>query len=140
MKKIITSVLALAMIVTMLFTFVACSSYNAIKSDFEDAGWTLLNEDDEKTGEIQTDDGVITYTIHTFQPESEGGLLGGIVSTAKTAIVWEFSSDKDLEKAIGESETLKGLISDAQNSEYVNGNCVLTSFSGEAKDIFNKSK
>ncbi len=139
MKKIVTSVLALLMIATMLFTFVACSSYSAIERDFKNAGWELVNEDNEKTGEIQTDDGVITYTIHTFQPESEG-VLGGLVSTAKTAIVWEFSSDKDLEKAIGESETLKALISDAQNSDYVNGNCVLTSFSGEAKDIFNQSK
>ena len=139
MKKIITSVFALVMIATMLFTFVACSSYSAIEKDFEDAGWKLVNEGEEKTGEIKTDDGVITYTIHTFQPESEG-LLGGITSALSTAIVWEFSSDKDLEKAIGESETLKALISDAQNSDYVNGNCVLTSFSGDAKEIFNQSK
>lgn len=137
MKKIVTFALALVMIATMLFTFVACSSYGAIESDFKAAGWKLVGESEEKT--IETKNGTITYTIHTFQPEPEG-VFGGLTSTLKTAIVWEFGSDKDIAEAIENNDTLKNLISDAQNSDFVNGNCVLVSFSGDAKDIFNESK
>lgn len=139
MKKIITSVLALVMIATMLFTFVACSSYNAIKKDFEDAGYVLQNADNETTGEIKTDDGVITYTIHTFKKEGSG-IIGGITSALSTATVWEFSSDKDLNKALEESETIKGILKDAQQSKIVNGNCVLVTINPEAIEIFGQSK
>lgn len=134
MKKILTSVLAVALIAVMLFTFVGCSSYSAIKSDFEDAGYTLQNADNEPTGEIKTDDGVITYTIHTFK--KEGGLLSGLT----TAIIWEFSSDKDLAKAMEASETIKGILKDAQESKMVNGNCILMTINPDAVEIFGQSK
>ena len=139
MKKILTSVLAVALIAVMLFTFVGCSSYSAIKSDFEDAGYTLQNADNEPTGEIKTDDGVITYTIHTFKKEGEG-LLGGITSALSTAVVWEFSSDKDLAKAMEASETIKGILKDAQESKMVNGNCILMTINPDAIEIFGQSK
>ena len=139
MKKILTSVLAVALIAVMLFTFVGCSSYSAIKSDFEDAGYTLQDADNEPTGEIKTDDGVITYTIHTFKKEGEG-LLGGITSALSTAVVWEFSSDKDLAKAMETNEEMKALLADAQESKLVNGNCFLMTINPDAVEIFGQSK
>lgn len=141
--KILALMLVMAMSVMML---ASCSKYGSIKSDFEDAGYTLQNPDNEPTGEIKTDDGVITYTIHTFQKEAEkgdnplGNIAGAIGEGLSTAVVWEFGSDDDLASAIENSETLKGLIKDAQNSDYVNGNCVLTTVNPTAVEIFKASK
>ena len=139
MKNVI-KVLALSMVVVLsVLMLVSCSTYGKIQSAFEDAGYTLQNADNEKTGEIKTEDGVITYTIHTFQKEGEG-ILGSITQGLSTAVVWEFGSDADLAAALEESETLKGLIKDAQNSDYVNGNCVLTTINPDAVEIFKGTK
>ncbi len=141
--RIFALVLVLVMSITCL---VSCSTYGSIKKAFEKEGYTLQNADNEPTGEIETDDGVITYTIHTFQKESEKGegildnIVGGITEGLSTAVVWEFSSDKDLNKALEESETLKGIVKDAQNSDYVNGNCVLTTINPKAVEIFKGTK
>jgi hypothetical protein len=139
MKNVI-KVLALSMVVVLsVLMLVSCSTYGKIEKAFVDGGYTLQNADKEATGTIKTENGEITYTIHTFQKEGEG-LLGGITQGLSTAIVWEFSSDADLMAAIEESETLKGLIKDAQNSDYVNGNCVLTTINPEAVEIFKGTK
>ena len=37
----------------------------------------------------------------------------------------EFNSTDDMNKKIDESETLKGMIKDVQNSDFVNKNCIL---------------
>ena len=134
--RIVALVLVLAMSVMML---ASCSTYKSIKSDFEDAGYTLQNEDNEKTGTITTDDGDITYTIHTFQKEGDG-ILGGITSALSTAIVWEFKSDKELAKAMADNEDMKDALEEAQESELVNGNCFLMTINPDAIEIFNQSK
>lgn len=134
--RIVALVLVLAMSVMML---ASCSTYKSIKSDFEDAGYTLQNEDNEKTGTITTDDGDITYTIHTFQKEGDG-ILGGITSALSTAVVWEFKSDKELAKAMADNEDMKDALEEAQESELVNGNCFLMTINPDAIEIFNQSK
>ena len=139
MKNVI-KVLALSMVVVLsVLMLVSCSTYGKIQGAFEDAGYVLQNADKEATGEIKTENGVITYTIHTFQKEGEG-LLGGITQALSTAVVWEFGSDEDLMAAIEESETLKGMIKDAQDSDYINGNCVLTTLNADAVEIFKGTK
>ena len=146
MKNTIKIVALMLVLIVSIACLVSCSTYGSIKKAFEKEGYTLQNADNEPTGEVKTDDGVIKYTIHTFQKESEksdsivGSIIGGIAQGASTAVVWEFSSDKDLEKAIAESETLKGIIKDSQDSEYVNGNCVLTTINPEAVEIFKGTK
>lgn len=134
--RIVALMLVLAMSVMML---ASCSKYKSIKGDFEDAGYTLQNADSEKTGTIKTDDGEITYTIHTFQKEGEG-LLGSLTELASTAIVWEFASDKDLAKAMADNEDMKKALEKAQESELVNGNCFLMTINPTAIEIFNLSK
>lgn len=134
--RIVALVLVLAMSVMML---ASCSKYKSIKSDFEDAGYTLQNEDNEKTGTITTDDGDITYTIHTFQKEGDG-ILGGITSALSTAVVWEFKSDKELAKAMADNEDMKDALEKAQESDLVNGNCFLMTINPDAIEIFNQSK
>ena len=142
MKKTIRVLALTLVLVLMACTLASCSTYGAIKKAFEKEGYTLQNADNEKTGEIKTDDGVITYTIHTFQKEAEGGegvlgnIIGGISQAASTAIIWEFGSDKDLQKAIEESDDIKAVLKDAQESDYVNGNCVLMTLNSAAVEIF----
>ena len=136
MKNVI-KVLALSMVVVLsVLMLVSCSSYGKIESAFKKADYTLKGEE---TGTIETEDGAITYTIHTFQKEGEG-LLGGLTQALSTAVVWEFSSSADLAAALEESETLKGIIKDLQNSDYVNGNCVLTTVNPDALEIFKGTK
>lgn len=138
--KTFTKILALALVVVMsVVMLVSCSTYGKIEKAFEDAGYTLQNADNEKTGTIETDDGVITYTIHTFQKEGEG-ILGGITQGLSTAVVWEFGSDKDLAKAMAENEDMMKLLEDAQESDLVNGNCFLMTLNPDAVEIFKGTK
>lgn len=143
MKKM-TKWLALALVAVMLLTtLVSCgSAFGKIKKNFEDAGYTYISESDDgtaKTIAAELKEGNLECTVHFFKGEGKG-LLGVDVF----AMVLEFSSDKELAKAFEEngSATLKGLIKDAQESEYVRDNCVLIALTvtkqAEMKDIFNK--
>lgn len=143
MKKTV-KIIALAMaLVLCTLALVSCSSFGSIKSNFEKNGYELKNEDNEATGTVKLEDGEITYTIHTFQVKKEesdsalGTIIGGITQGLSTAIVWEFDSDKDLKKAMDENEDIKKLLADAEESKYVNGNCILMTINPDAVKIFN---
>ena len=135
---------AFALVAVMMLTVLAsCSSFNAIKKNFEDAGYTL-KEADDKTNKIvaSLDEGEISVTAHRFVKEGEG--LVGVLGLDYNALVLEFGSDADLQKAISENETVKGYIKDAQESQLVRGNCVLIPLSieklNEMLEVFNKGK
>ena len=134
--KNIVKITALALVlVTVLCLLVSCgSTFGGIKANFERNNYELKSSEG---GKITSEDGKeLTYTIHTFQKKSDGGLLGGISSALSTAIVWEFGSNADLTAALSESETLKGLLKDAQQSDLVNGNCVLLTINPDAIKLF----
>lgn len=144
MKKM-TKLLALALVAVMLLTtLVSCgSSFGKIKKNFEDAGYTYISENDDskaKTIAAELEEGNLECTVHFFKGDGKG--LLGLADVY--AMVLEFKSDKELAKAFAEdgSETLKGMIKDAQNSEYVRDNCVLIALTitqqDEMKEIFNK--
>ena len=147
MKKM-TKYLALAMVAVMLLmTLVSCgSSFGKIKKNFEKEGYTYVSEDSEgnstaKAITAEMEKGNLDCTVHFFKTKKEGMLL----DYSLYCMVLEFSSDKELAKALEEegSETLKGLIKDAQESEYVRDNCVLIPLAwGDNADamveIFNK--
>ena len=128
MKRIFTAALAMLLVLASVLTLASCgSTFGTIKANFEKAGYELveLTESEMETlgdfvsGKIETEEGVITYSIHAFKKST--GLLSGL----SLSFVFEFGSDADLMKAVNESETLKGMIKDAQDSDYVYGNCVL---------------
>jgi len=144
MKKM-TKWLALALVAVMLLTtLVSCgSSFGKIKKNFEDAGYTYISESDDgtaKTIAAELENGNLECTVHFFKTEVKVVL----VDVPVYAMVLEFKSDKELAKAFEEngSATLKGLIKDAQESEYVRDNCVLVALTltqqDEMKEIFNK--
>ena len=143
--KTMTKLTALALVVVMMLTtLVSCgSSFNKIKKNFEEAGYTYVSKDADGNSTAQTitaelEEGNLNCTVHVFKGDK--GFLGADVY----AMVLEFKSDKELAKAFSEegSETLKGLIKDAQNSECVRDNCVLIALTitqqDEMKEIFNK--
>lgn len=144
MKKM-TKLLAVALVAIMLLTtLVSCgSAFGKIKKNFEEAGYTYVSKDADGNSTAQTitaelEEGNLNCTVHVFKGDK--GFLGADVY----AMVLEFKSDKELAKAFSEegSETLKGMIKDAQNSEYVRDNCVLIALTitqqDEMKEIFNK--
>lgn len=116
--------IAVALVAVMLVaTLVSCvSSFGGIKKNFEKNGYTYVEDtDSEKTAKTITaelEEGDISCTAHLFKTD---GLFGVDVY----ALVLEFGSDKDMQEAISESGTIKGFISDIQDSELVNGNCIL---------------
>ena len=136
MKKTIRITAIVLALVLCVLTLASCSSFRSIKRSFEKNGYELTSSDNEKTGEIKTEDGTLTYTIHVFQREGTG-LLGNLTEALSTAIVWEFDSDKDLEKALESSEEIKAVLEDAAESDFVNGNCVLMTINPDAVKIFN---
>ena len=117
MKRKVTLLTVLMLTLSMLFALTACSSYGSIKKAYEDAGYTeseSVQEYQDEIVEAMGEDYENVCTIHLFTKD----LLD-------FALILEFHSTKDLEEAYESSETLKGLVKDLQNSDLVNGNCVL---------------
>ena len=138
--KTFTKIVALALLVVMTLTLVACSSYGASLKNFEKEGWVELKDEENNTANTivaELEDGDLSCTVHFLQKEA------GIID--KSLIILEFASDEALTEAISESGTLKGMIQDAQNSKYVRGNCILlplltTLLDQEVIDLFNEGK
>ncbi len=141
--KTMMRVLCVALVATMLLvTLVSCgSAFNKIKKNFESEGYTYISEDSEGNSTAQAiagelEGGEFNCTFHFFKTD---GLIFD-----KYCMILEFESDKALKKAFDEdgSATLKGLISDIQESDMVRDNCVIIPLSlTEAKEmveIFNK--
>ena len=140
MKKVLR-IIAVALLAATVLSFVACSSLGGIKANFEKHGYVYVeNPDSEGTTQMITaelESGNISCTAHLFKTD---GLFGIEVY----ALVLEFSSDKDMQAALSESATLQGFFGDVQDSQYVNGNCLLVPISltkaEEMVKIFNGEK
>lgn len=140
-------IFAACLVVSLVFLLASCGTFSKIKKNFTDAGYTYVessdDDDDAKTANTiaaQLEEGEISCTLHMFKKEV---VSVGSLTTYKWAFVLEFKSDAELQKAFEEngSATLKGLITDAQNSDYVNGNCILLPSildNSEKVEIFNK--
>lgn len=125
--KVIAMVLILSMAAVML---VSCSSFGSIKSNFKKNGYEYVEMKDDATDDeakeantivASLEKGDVSCTAHLFKTTTK-------VLTADVpvyALVLEFKSDKELEEALADSETLKGMFKDAQKSDLVNGNCLL---------------
>ncbi len=138
--KNLRRLLCLALIIVTLFALVSCSTFKQVKNNFEKNGYTYIELDEDnsyvKSIKAELESGEISFNFHLF---SKNGEL-----IPKLALIIEFDTDKDLEKAIAEngSETLRGFLKDAQKSDFVNGNCLLFPLSftelEAMKDIFKK--
>ena len=135
-KKFATIFSSLALVAMLIATLCACSTYGSVKSKYESNGWTE-NEDCVKLQETLLknalgEDYAQTCKIHALA--KNGSILNYV-------IILEFNSTDDIKKKIDESETLKGMIKDVQNSDFVNKNCILLfSMTNEGREIFKNSK
>lgn len=134
MKKSVKIIALAVALVLCTLALVSCSSFGSIKKNFEKNGYTLKNEG--TSGSFTYEEKEISYTVYTFQKEGDG-ILGGLTSALSTAVVWEFASNADLEKAIENNEEIKAILKDADESTLVNGNCVLLTINPDAIKIFN---
>ncbi|MCI8434415.1 MAG: hypothetical protein HFK10_00420 [Clostridia bacterium] len=142
MKKFLKSSLLVALCLLTVFSFTACSKFGSVKKAFEKEGYTYSEETNDNVNkikeELKDEEGnAIELTPHVFTKKD--GLTGSVI-----VIILEFKSDKDIDKALEDSETLKGLLKDAQKSDYVNGNCVcipigLPTAANNALEIFKKA-
>ena len=144
--KTFTRITAVVILAVMVLSLVACSSFGGIKANFEKNGYTYVEDADSesttKTITAELEEGDISCTAHLFKVKV--GELPIVGDLFEYALVLEFGSDKDMQEAMAESETIKGIIKDAQDSEYINGNCLLvpiglTKFEEMVK-IFNGEK
>lgn len=145
MKRNILKIFAVMLISVMLIaTLASCSSYSKIKSNFKSEGYIELESEDNDTAKAITaelENGSVSCEFHFLQKEldDDASALDKIANAATTIIILEFSSDEDMAKAVSESSTLSGMISDLQKSDYVRDNCILIPLlNSDAKDIFNK--
>lgn len=141
-------IFAALLVLSCVFLLASCGKFGSIKKNFEDAGYTYVEvaDDDEDAKNAlaivaELEEGEVSCTLHIFKKST---VDVGALTLYKFAFVFEFKSDADLQKAFEEdgSNTLKGLIKDFQNSEYVNGNCILLPTlidNNEKLEIFNKS-
>ena len=127
--------------VTVL-SLVACSTYGTIVKNFKNAGYVEvdLEESNEATAKLlvaETEKGNLSCDIHLLQLKENDWL-------SYNAVILEFSSDEALTEALDDNATLKGLVTDAQKTKLVHGNCILIPLSlikaDDMIDLFNEGK
>ena len=141
MKRITSLLLLVVMLSISVLTLASCSAYGSIEKRFLDADYEIVDIDDNATAKIvkaEFEEMEVSCTIHLLKKTTTAFGVGGYV------LILEFSSTGDIDKIFGEdgSETIKGIIKDAQKSDYVNDNCVLVpltlAYAEEALELFKK--
>ena len=136
-KKLSLIFSSLALLLIMVVTLCSCSTYGSIKRKFESEGW---KEDSSLVEKQQTllenalgEDYKNVCTIHALK--KDGTLLNYV-------IILEFDSTKEMNEKIKDSDTLKGMIKDAQQSDLVSGTCILLFYTplGGGNEVFKSTK
>ena len=121
------------MALAVCFLFAGCNKYGVIKKAYEDAGWTVSTEIEQYQDQINT-------AIAEENREDIADVHVFVKNIVSVAIIVEFKSTESLVEAVENSATLQGFIEDAQNSDYVSGNCVLITLSPAALEVFKTTK
>lgn len=145
MKKKTLKLVALMLLGVMLVMALAsCSSYSKILSNFKAEGYEEIkteDNDDVKKITAELESGNISCEFHFLKKklDDDANTADKFANATTMVVILEFSSDKEMLEAIEESNTLTGMIKDAQKSDYVRDNCILIQLlNSEAKEIFNK--
>lgn len=145
MKKRLGIVLSsIALMLALVFTLCACSSYGGIKSAFEDAGYEEVEISDTYKKQAQEffgkDADLDKAEIHILQKKADedANIVDKFTSAVSVVIIVEFNSDDELvenmEEQLGK-ENVENAYEELQKLPTVNGNCVLVlcSNSSDAK-------
>lgn len=107
--KTLLKLFALILTMTTLFSLVACSSFNEVKSALEDAGYAVVEGEENDVSKDAEEDERVT-NVHVFtNADSLTGL--GIVNTT-IVVVLEFKATEELVEYFQENKTLQGIVSD----------------------------
>lgn len=141
--KRFSKIMALLLVAVLAIGMAACSSYGKVKSAFEKAGYTEVEEMESATAAIKESlekdaDDALALEMH-------------ILSKGITFVfVLEFNATDDLIEFYNSSETAQGFVKDVTSNEdvkafynalveagYANGNCLVFSLinTEEVKDI-----
>ena len=149
MKRIVAFLMAALMLVGAVFTLTACSAYGGIEKNFVNAGYEVVNTEDEDgdnllsiTGSLE--DGEVSCTVHILKKTGDSFLDGAVY-----AIIAEYSGDKEAMEALDDylDGDLASVLSDLDENKLVNGNCLLIPFAlslnakaeiNEMIELFNK--
>lgn len=112
-------IVALVLVVVLAMMLVGCNKMPSIRKAFEKEGY-VYSEDmkslmDSVAAEFEEEEIIVTF--HYLYKD-----------LTNSVVIIEFKTTEDMEKALADSETLQGMLKDAQKSEYVNGNCVCVPF------------
>lgn len=118
---------ALALVLVGIISLTSCANkWSAIQKAFEKDGYAISNTVEQSAARIEEE-------INADKEEKEEMVITVHVMTKnviQVVVILEFKSTKDLQEACEDSSTLKGFIEDSQDSDYVNGNCVLFNITG----------
>lgn len=120
MKKRSLFFTCITLVVAMVMILCGCSSYGKIKSAYEKEGYTESEKIESYQDQI--------YDALNAESEDEVEAVCSVHLFTKglaVALILEFNSTDEMNEKIKESDALKGMISDAQESNRVSGNCVL---------------
>ena len=148
MKRFLSLALVVVMLVSVMLTFTACSSYGGIEKNFINAGFEVVdttNDDGDNYLNITAalEDGEVSCTVHVLK---SGSLLK---NDLMYAIIAEYSGDKEAAEALNDylDGELASTLADLDESKIVNGNCLLIPIAVNLKvedsinemiEIFNK--
>ena len=137
MKKKSLFFTCITLVVAMVMILCGCSTYGKIKSAYEDAGYAESEKIEAYQDQI--------YEALNAESEEDVEAVCKVHLFSKNlavALILEFNSTDEMNEKIKESDTLKGMISDAQESKYVSGNCILLFATPltDAAEIFESTK
>lgn len=133
MKKFLVAVCSVMLVALLALTMTGCSSYGKIEKAFVKEGYTVETDVEKYQDQLlkalnadSEEEAKSSCTIHLLVKK-------GIIPDV--AFIFEFNSTKELREKISESDTLKGMIKDAQDSDLVKGNCILFPLSLDVKSM-----
>ena len=136
-KKLAMLFSSLALVLVMIATLCACSTYGKVKRAYEKEGWT------EDSSLVESQQALLTTALGEDYKDvcTVHALKKGDSLLAPVVIILEFDSTKEMNEEIEKSDYLKTKLKDAQKSDYVSGTCILLFHSTpEGKEIFKSTK
>ena len=148
-KKLSLIFSSLVLLLVMIVTLCACSTYGSVKSAYTKEGYEEIEisaEYKEKVTEMFGEDAAQTLTIHVLKLKvaDNASILDKAAATTSTVVIAEFKSTKEMEEQMKEhvtAEDAKEISEKIQELPNVSGNCVYVfSLSTKSYEIFQSTK
>ena len=149
MKKRLSLIFSsLALLLVMIVTFCACSTYGSVKSAYKKAGWeeTEISDTYKKAvTDMFGEEAAETLTIHVLKKKVTDDMSPTEKAEASLSyvVIAEFKSTKEMEEQMKKhvtAEDAKELAEKIQKLPNVSGNCVYVAGTMKANEIFQSTK